>query len=139
MYKTLLRFSILLLTGAILFAIYMLFYFSNQNNTIIVQPNEYVNILEQVHNEPDKYLSKKFIISGYVYVEDDFSDDRFVIAQNVYIKQLSATEPYVVGFLCENRSGIDISPGENIKIEGTLDKAIYNQIEYPVLLVDKIV
>ena len=138
MYKTLLRFSILLLTIAILFALYFLFYFSNQNNTIIVQPGEYVKILEQVHNEPDKYIGKKFIISGYVYTQDDFSNDRFVIAQNVYITELSSTEPYVVGFLCENRSGIDIYLDENIKIEGILDKAIYNNLEYPILLVCKI-
>ena len=138
MYKTLLRFSILLLTGAILFAIYMLFYFSKQSNTITVQPGAYVKILEQVHENPDKYIGKKFIISGYVYVQDDFSDNRFVIAQNVYITELSSTEPYVVGFLCENRSGIDIYLDENIKIEGILDKAIYNEDEYPILLVDRI-
>jgi len=138
MYKTLLRFSILLLIIAILFALYFLFYFSNKNNKIIVEPNEYVSILEQVHNEPDKYLGKKFIISGYVYIQDDFLDNRFVIAQNVYITELSDTDPFIVGFLCENRSSMDIQPGENIKIKGILDKAIYNEIEYPILLVDKI-
>jgi uncharacterized membrane protein YcgQ (UPF0703/DUF1980 family) len=104
MYKTLLHFSILSLIIAILFAIYFLFYFSNQNDTVIIQPNEYVNILEQVHNEPDKYLGKKFVISGYVYMQDDFTDNRFVIAQNVYITELSDTEPLIVGFLCENLS-----------------------------------
>ena len=138
MYKTLLHFSTLLLSIAILFAIYILIYFSNQNNTILVEPNEYIKILEQVHNDPDKYIGKKFIISGYVYVQDDFADDRFVIAQDVYINELSATEPFIVGFLCENLSGIEIYPDEAIKIQGVLDKVIYNALEYPILLVDKI-
>jgi len=138
MYKTLLRFSILLLSAAILFAIYFLFYFSNHNNTIIVESNEYVNILKQVHDNPHKYVGKKIIVSGYVYVQDDFSDDRFVIAQKVYIKELSATDPFIVGFLCENQSGIDIYPGENIKIEGILDKTIYKELVYPIILVDKV-
>jgi len=138
MYKTLLHFSTLLLSIAILFAIYILIYFSNQNNTILVEPNEYIKILEQVHNDPDKYIGKKFIISGYVYIQDDFLDDRFVIAQDAYINELSVTEPFIVGFLCENRSGVEIYPNENIKIRGVLDKVIYNALEYPILLVDKI-
>jgi len=136
MYKTLLRFSILILTIAILFAMYALFYFSNKNNTISIQPGDYVKILEQVHENPDKYIGKKFIISGYVYVQNDFSDNRFVIAQNVYINEISSTEPFIVGFLCENQSNIDIYPNENIKIEGILDKVIYNKLEYPIILVD---
>jgi len=138
MYKNLLRCSLLILFIAILIAIYILIYFSNQSNTIFVEPNQYVNILEQVHNNPNQYMGKKFIVSGYVYIQDDFADNRFVIAQNVYINSLSATEPFVVGFLCENYSNTAISLNENIKIEGILDKCIYKDLEYPILLVDKI-
>lgn len=138
MYKNLLRCSLLILFIAILIAIYILIYFSNQSNTIFVEPSQYVNILEQVHNNPNQYMGKKFIISGYVYVQDDFADNRFVIAQNVYINSLSATEPFVVGFLCENYSDTAISPNENVKIEGVLDKRIYKDLEYPILLVEKI-
>lgn len=138
MYKTLLRFSILVLIIAILFALYILIYFSNQNNTILVKSGDYVKILEQVHNDVDKYVGKKFIISGYVYTQDDFSNNRFVIAQNVYIKEISETEPFIVGFLCENRSNVNILPNENIKVEGILSKGSYNNIEYPILLIDKI-
>lgn len=138
MYKTLLRFSISIIIIAILFAIYLLYYYSNQNSFVVVEPNEYVKILEQVHNNPNKYIGKKFIISGYVYIQEDFLDNRFVIAQNVYINELSSTEPYIIGFLCENQSSMDIYPNETIKIEGILDKVIYNKLEYPILLVDKI-
>lgn len=138
MYKTFLHFSILFLTTAILLSIYFLLYISNKNNTIIVNPSEYANILEQVHNDPNKYIGKKFIISGYVYTQDDFSDNRFVIAQNIYINELSSTEPFIVGFLCENQSGVNIYTNENIKIEGVLSKVIYNQLEYPILLVNTI-
>ena len=122
MYKTLLRFSIFIIIIAILFAIYILLYFSNQSNNIIVDPNQYVEILEQVHNNIDMYIGKKFTISGYVYVQDDFSENRFVIAQNVYIDSISSDEPFIVGFLCENRSNTSVSPNETIQIEGILDK-----------------
>ena len=138
MYKNLLRCSLLILFIAILIAIYILIYFSNQSNTIFVEPSQYINILEQVHNNPNQFMGKKFIISGYVYVQDDFADNRFVIAQNVYINSLSTSEPFVIGFLCENYSDIPVSPNENIKIEGILDKCIYKDLEYPILLVDKI-
>lgn len=138
MYKHLLRFSILILIFGILIALYILVFLSNQNNTIYVEPSEYVQILEQVHNNPDKYIGKKFVISGYVYVQDDFLDNRFVIAQNVYINKLSVTEPFVIGFLCENHTNIDIHENENIKIEGVLDICNYNNDKYPILLVEKI-
>lgn len=139
MYKSLLRFSIFIIIIAILFAIYILLYFNNQTNTIIVEPNEYVNILETVHNNIDMYIGKKFVINGYVYVQDDFSENRFVIAQNIYINSISDTEPIVVGFLCENKSYTNIFPNENIKIEGVLDKVIYKELEYPIILVNKII
>lgn len=136
MYKTLFRFSIIVIIFAILFAMYILFYFSNQSNTIFVQSNEYVNILKQVHNDIDNYIGKKIIISGYVYIQEDFSQNRFVIAQNVYVDQYN--EPVVVGFLCENTTNIPLMPNETVKIEGIIDKCIYNNTEYPIIYVKKL-
>jgi len=138
MYKTLLRFSIFIIIIAILFAVYVLLYLSNQSNNIVVDPNQYVEILEQVHNNIDMYVGKKFTISGYVYVQEDFSGNRFVIAQNVYIDSISSEEPFIIGFLCENHSNTTILPNETIQIQGILDKVIYNNSTYPILLVDKI-
>ena len=138
MYKNLLRFSIFLLVGAILFSLYILVYFSNKNNVIIVEPTKYSKILDEVHKNPDKYIGKKFIVTGYVYVQDDFCENRFVIAQNIYINHINTTEPFIIGFLCENQSNVHISPNETIQVEGNLDKCIYNNLEYPVLLVNKI-
>lgn len=131
MYKTLLHFSGIVIIVAILFSLYILFYFSNQYNTILVEPNEYVNILEQVHNNIDNYLGKKIIISGYVYIQEDFSQNRFVIAQNVYVNQCD--EPIIIGFLCENTTNIPLMPDETVKIEGIIDKCIYNNTEYPII------
>lgn len=139
MYKTLLHCSIFIIIIAILSSIYILFYFNNQSNTIIVEPSEYTIILENVHSNIDKYVGKKILVSGYVYVQEDFSQNRFVIAQNVYINSTTDNEPFVVGFLCENKSKINISPNEIIKIEGILDKCIYNNLEYPIILVNKII
>lgn len=138
MYKNLLRFSILLLVSSIIFSLYVLLYLNNQNNIIIVEQNQYAKILDEVHKNPDKYIGKKFIVTGYVYIQEDFSDNRFVIAQNIYINKLSSTVPFIIGFLCENKSNINISPNETIQIEGILDKCIYNNSEYPILIVDKI-
>lgn len=138
MYKILLRSSILLISIAILFAIYILVYFSNKSNTITIQPNEYVKILEQVHNDVDMYVGKKFIISGYVYIQDDFLPNHFVIAQNVYVNSISSEEPFIVGFLCENRSDTNIIANENVQITGTLYKGTYNDVVYPILIISDI-
>ena len=138
MYKTLLRSSIFISIIAILFAIYILIYFSNQSNTIIIEPTKYVEILELVHNNPDAYIGKKIITSGYIYIQEYFSDNRFVIAQNVYLDEIPSDEPFIVGFLCENRSDTYATANEAVKIEGIIDKCTYNNSEYPIILVNKI-
>ena len=87
MYKYLLRFSIFILITLILLSIYILIQLSAKNNIIHVTANNYPKILDEVHSNIDKYIGKKISVSGYVYVQDDFQKENFVIAQNVIIRE----------------------------------------------------
>ena len=134
MYKHLLHFSILILTILILLSTYILINLSFKNNTLSINPNEYPKILDEIHSNIDKYVGTKISVSGYVYIQDDFSKNNFVIAQNVFMN----SEELIIGFLCENCTGIPIEPNENITITGEIEKCIYNNLQYPIIKVTKI-
>jgi len=138
MFKILIRFSLLLiiflliLTGGLLIKLY------NETNTIYVTPSNYASILEDAHENIDKYLNKKIVVTGYVYIQDDFSANRFVIAQNIYLDYIHSSEPFIVGFLCENATDYTVSPDQTIKLIGKIQRGVYNDLEYPIVKVTQI-
>lgn len=134
MYKNLLRFSIFILIALILLSLYILIQLSAKNNIIQVTVNNYPKILDEVHSNIDKYIGKKISVSGYVYVQDDFQKENFVIAQNVIL----GNETLIIGFLCENLTDNYVDPFENVMITGKIEKCIYNGLQYPIIKIEKI-
>lgn len=124
---------IFLITSIIIsIGIYLIISYKYQN-TIIIDKNNLITILEDAHDNIDLYVGKKIKISGYIYMTEDFQENRFVIAQNVALDPLLPSETFIVGFLCENNSGHIFSPNETIEITGKIIKGIYNDIEYPII------
>ena len=135
MYKNLLRFSIFILITLILLSIYILIQLSAKNNIIHVTANNYPKILDEVHSNIDKYIGKQISVSGYVYVQDDFQKENFVIAQNVIL----GNETLIIGFLCENLTKNYVEPFENVTVIGKIEKCIYNGLQYPIIKIEKII
>ena len=135
MYKYLLRFSIFILITLILLSIYILIQLSAKNNIIHVTANNYPKILDEVHSNIDKYIGKQISVSGYVYVQDDFQKENFVIAQNVIL----GNETLIIGFLCENLTKNYVEPFENVTVIGKIEKCIYNGLQYPIIKIEKII
>ena len=135
MYKYLLRFSIFILITLILLSIYILIQLSAKNNIIHVTANNYPKILDEVHSNIDKYIGKQISVSGYVYVQDDFQKENFVIAQNVIL----GNETLIIGFLCENLTKNYVESFENVTVIGKIEKCIYNGLQYPIIKIEKII
>lgn len=125
-------FTIILIIGIILINNYI-----SCKNTIIITPDNYIEILNDSHENIDTYIGKKIIVSGYVYILPEFADNRFVIAQNVALDPSIPANGYVVGFLCENGTNYQFSPNETIKLEGTFVKGTFNEVEYPIIYFNK--
>ena len=134
MYNHLLRFSIFLIILLTLLSTYILIKLNYQNNTLIINPSEYPQILDEIHSNIDNYIGKNISVSGYVYIQDDFLPNNFVIAQNVAID----SENFVIGFLCENLTEIPLKPFDKITITGRIAKCIYNNLQYPIIKVSHI-
>ena len=128
------RTSLLLIIVIILIiGIISIYNYISQKNTIIITPNNYIEILDDSHEFIDDYIGKKIIVSGYVYILPEFSDNHFVIAQNVSLDPSSPSAGFVAGFLCENGTNYQFSPNETIKIKGTFTKGTFNNLDYPII------
>ena len=53
--------------------IILIYNYISKKNTIIITPDNYIQILNYSHDNIDNYVGKKIILSGYVYILDEFS------------------------------------------------------------------
>jgi len=113
----------------------LIFNYIQLRNTLIITKDNYIQILKDCHDNIDNYVGKKIIVSGYIYIQEDFSENRFVIAQNISLDPSTPYETYIVGFLCENLSDYSFSNNETIRISGRIIKGTYNNLEYPIIQV----
>jgi len=101
-----------------------------KNNTIYITNDNYPTILEDAHTNVDKYINKIIIVEGYIFRREDFNQNYFVIANDMYI---SSIESVVIGFLCDAPFLSNLENATNIKIKGKIKKGYFNDIEYPIL------
>ena len=95
----------------------------------------YTNVLQNVHNNIDKYVGQKIKFTGYVYRMYDFTDEQFVLARNMIVS--SDFQSVVVGFLCHSKVASNFEIGTWVEIEGTITKGDYYG-EIPVIEIEKI-
>lgn len=95
----------------------------------------YTNVLQNVHNDIDKYVGQKIKFTGYVYRMYDFTDEQFVLARNMIVS--SDFQTVVVGFLCHSKVASNFEIGTWVEVEGTITKGNYYG-EIPVIEIENI-
>ena len=60
-------------------------------------PENYTDILKEVHEDLDTYIGQKISFTGYVYRVEDLEDDEFILARDMVINNKNQT--VVVRFL----------------------------------------
>ena len=126
-----------ILTIILIIGIISIYNYISYKNTIIITPDNYIEILNDSHDHINNYVGKKIIVSGYVYILPEFADNRFVLAQNIALDLSSPSSGLVVGFLCENGTNYQFSSNETIKIKGTFIKGTFNDLDYPIIYFEK--
>ena len=99
-----------------------------------IQPENYTNILQAVHDNPDSYIGMKIKFTGYMYRLIDFDEEQFVIARDMYIND-NKTQTVVVGFLCQYKDADNFEDGEWVNLTGIIEKGKYHNEELPVVKV----
>ena len=105
-----------------------------QNDVTQIEPKNYTNILQAVHEEPDSYIGMKIRFIGYVYRIIDFEDNQFVLARDMLINK-ERTQSVVVGFLAEYKDAKDFEDGDWVELTGVIEMGRYHNKEIPILKV----
>lgn len=100
-----------------------------------ITPENYTNILKEVHENIDTYIGQKISFSGYIYRINDFSDDRFVLARDM---DIGNNQTLIVGFLCSYNNASEFDSYSWVEIEGEIAKGKYNDQEIPIINVYKL-
>lgn len=106
----------------------------SQEGTIEIQPQNYTNILEAVHENPDSYLEKEIKFTGYIYRLIDFDDNQFVLARDMLINE-ERTQSVVVGFLSEYKDAKNFNDGDWVELTGVVEMGKYHNKEIPIIKV----
>ena len=89
-----------------------------------ISPDNYTNILKEVHENIDTYIGQKISFIGYVYRVSDLKDDEFILARDMLLENMNQT--VVVGFLSKYDKAKDYQDGSWIKVTGEIQKGNYH-------------
>lgn len=99
-----------------------------------IQAENYTNILQAVHDNPDSYIGMKVKFTGYMYRLFDFDEEQFVLARDMFINN-DRTQTVVVGFLCQYKDADNFENGEWVNITGIIEIGKYHNEEIPIIKV----
>ena len=102
------------------------------NEITEIQPENYTNILQAVHEDLDSYVGMKIKFTGYVYRLIDFAENQFVLARDMFINE-EQTQSVVVGFLAEYKDVKNLKDAEWIEAIGIIEKGKYHNKEIPII------
>lgn len=88
-----------------------------------ISPENYTNILKEVHEDIDTYVGQKISFTGYIYRVSDLKEDEFILARDMIINDLNQT--VVVGFLCKLKDAKNFENNTWVKITGEIKKGYY--------------
>lgn len=100
-----------------------------------IMPENYTNILKQVHENIDTYVGQKISFSGYVYRVNGFSDNQFVLARDM---DIGNKQTLIVGFLCSCDTAKEFKTYSWVNITGEITKGTYNNSDIPILQITSI-
>ena len=94
----------------------------NTPELIIMNNENYTTILNDCHNNIDKYINKEILLSGYIFRVDDFSTNQFVVARDMLVSESKAQ---IVGFLCSYENAHEFDTNSWVEAKGIITKGRY--------------
>ena len=107
------------------------------NEITEIQPENYTNILQAVHEDLDSYVGMKIKFTGYVYRVIDFKENQFVLARDMFINE-EQSQSVVVGFLAQYKDAKNFKDGEWVELTGVIEKGNYHNEEIPIIKVTEL-
>ena len=108
----------------------------NPNNSIaVIKPENYTNVLKQVHEDLHTYIGQRISFDGYIYKIQSFNDNQFVLARDM---DIGNNQKLIVGFLCESNKINNFNEYDWVTIAGEITEGNYNNSKIPIIKITEI-
>ncbi len=112
-----------------------------KNSPVIITKDNYYQIYNSIYDNIDKYTGRNIQVSGYIYRENGYENDQFVLAQD--LMWCCAADIAVIGFFCEYNNASEFETGFWYELSGRIEKSLYpdhdtgRKRELPSICIDK--
>lgn len=100
-------------------------------DTIYMNEDMFGTYYAEINNSPNHYIGKKIKIRGFVYKEEGFNANQFVISRFMITHCLA--DASILGFLTEMDEAFKLSEDTWVEIEGILDTTTYDGVQIPLI------
>ncbi len=107
-----------------------------KNSVIMIEEETYIESLTTIDLFLDTFVGRELQISGFIFREDNLSDQQFVIAR--FAMQCCAADAMPFGVLVESDHANSYAKDEWVRIRGTLTKTEFNGYEIMLIEADSI-
>lgn len=94
-----------------------------KNGIVEFNDEDYVDIIEDIGSNTDKYNGKDIIIKGFIYKDKSFSSEQFVVARLLMV--CCAADTQTIGILCRWNESNTLKKNEWVEIKGKINYTSY--------------
>ncbi|MFZ3589343.1 TIGR03943 family putative permease subunit [Bacillus sp. DJP31] len=103
---------------------------------IVVEDETYIQTMNIIDSNVDKFVGKKVEMIGFVFREEDFKSNQMVVAR--FGLSCCVADSSVYGTLSTGDMVKDLKDDQWVRVSGTFEKAEYNDWELPYLQIEEI-
>lgn len=107
-----------------------------QDNKTMVKQDNFVATLDQINQNPDRFVGKDIELEGFVFRDKGFQQNRFVTAR--FMISCCTADAQVVGLLCQYENISQYKTDTWVKISGKIKKIEFNGEQIPAVKVENI-
>jgi len=96
---------------------------------INVTEDNFTQILYDLHDQPDDYMGQKIQISGYIYKNNTFNTNQFVIGRTMVA--CCTADASLVGLMCEYKEDQKLNNDEWYVVTGQINKVDFDGMSIP--------
>jgi putative membrane protein len=103
---------------------------------IVVEEETYIQTMNIIDMDPDKFVGKKMEVIGFVFREPDFKENQMVVAR--FGLSCCVADSSVYGTLSTGDMVKDLKEDQWVRVIGTITKTEYNEWVLPYLQIEEI-
>lgn len=107
-----------------------------QDNTILMNDNNFIKWIQEISNNMGKYEGKKIELTGFVFKDEAFKENEFVPAR--LLMSCCAADLQPVGFLCHYDKAKDLKQDTWIIVKGKIKILDYKGEKTPIIIAESI-